>query len=99
MHSAFKHRLEQLERERAIQTAPSFILCICFVRANGKPGGAPVEAVIATDQKGFVCHRGKDESLDEFKSRAIDELRALHPVGPPRSLIFFSEEPSDAARS
>jgi hypothetical protein len=96
MHERFRKRLEALEELHKQLSEPSLILAIRFIN----PDRTPVEAVVATDQKGFICHCGKDESLDDFTERAINELRALHPVGPPCALIFSAhedKEPLDAA--
>jgi hypothetical protein len=95
MHERFRKRLEELERLHKQLSEPSCFLAICFVH----PDGSPAEAVIPTNQKDFTCRRGEGEALGDFKMRAVDECRALHPFGPPIGLIFFTEEPSDAARS
>jgi hypothetical protein len=91
MHKAFAQRLARLEKERAQLGAPTYILAFRYI----KPDKTPVEAIVATDQKGFTCQRNKDEPLDAFEVRAIEELRALHPFGPPRMLIFSDEEPKE----
>jgi hypothetical protein len=93
MHKAFKRRLEQLEKEREQQTAPTFVIAMVFVDRHRNP----IEATFAS-ARDFTCHRSEGETLEAFEARAISECHARYPYGIPPILIF-SKEPCDAARS
>jgi hypothetical protein len=94
MHERFRKRIEALEEMRKQLTAPSHIIVFRFVSA---PNRTPLEATIARGRD-FTCRRGEGETLESFQERAISECHERYPCGMPTVLIF-SEEASDAARS
>jgi hypothetical protein len=90
MHERFKRRLEQLERERAQQSQPSFVILFQAVDRRGRP----LEATVAT-ARDFTCHRNRDETLADFEGRAAAACLACHPTGMPTILYFTDAEPCE----
>jgi hypothetical protein len=87
MHEKFRRRIEELEEARRKQDEPLRIVRVVFVGADRKQ----ISATVAQGPAGFVCHRGKDEDLDAFQSRASDECRATCARGP----VFLDDDPDD----
>jgi hypothetical protein len=92
MHERFKRRLAELEEARREQSQLSFVIALCFIDAKH----GEVDATFAS-ARDFTCRHGNCETLESFKERAIAECHEHYPRGIPPILIFFPEEPPNAA--
>jgi hypothetical protein len=91
MHEAFKRRIAQLERERAQQAQPSFVIAFRFIDRDG----APIDAVVAKGPGNFISRRREGEALDAFHTRAEQECLAARPCGMPSVLFFTGPDPAE----